>query len=244
MTINELANIHPKKIIMSIHFICGIYCMIMFCIQKLIVGMKFHRYTTMNLIHISLVLTVYLASIILAASGIWYIHDYGTIGGIFMDTCFYMYGFLMLFTTLACIIVAYGINIKHPLLQNHSSKFITAYLTDESIVHADNLRLKNLIKKYHILNNIHGSLIFGAMFYRILYIYAANIQYPLPVTHNDYNRTMDLIFQVVFFIIPMIAIVIYSGFSNKKFKKVRDVLRLILIALLTSTVVSIIILYS
>lgn len=235
-TFDKSDDVYLKKILMSIHYICGMYCMIMFCVQKLIVGMKVHKHNTVGLIHASLGVTIYMASIIMALCGISYIYIYNTIGGIFMSFSFCIYGLLMIFVTMMCILLACDISTKHPILQDRTSKFINAYLADNATIHEKNIRLKTLIKQHHIFNNIYGSLLFGALFYRVLYIYAANMQYPLPTNHNDYNRTIDLIFLTGFFI-PSIAISIYSLFSHKRFKILRYILRLIMSGFLFSTIV-------
>jgi len=122
---------------------------------------------------------VHISAVITGLCGMIYVIVHGTIGGIVMDLGFFIFGLLFTLCPIASICIIW-----------HQKYF----------------------NQYHlVMTNLFAALIFSSLFYRVQYMTAKFVGYPIPNnTHTDlYTRPLDRIFQFSFFLVPLLAVIIY-----------------------------------
>ena len=202
--------------LMDVHFISGIFCMLFYILQRIIVSLKFLKYNFVQYaIHIPIGFLLYIFGMITGVCGLEYIIKYSTIGGVFMNIAFGIYGSLLFHISLIGLIVSYLVVAKYPC------------------------RCNPRILHYQI-NNIFGALIFSSLFYRILYMYAKWFGYSVPTNSTPasyYNRELDQKFQLSFYIIPVSLTALYGIFKYNKFKKAKEIFQYIMLLIIIITIV-------
>ena len=193
-TIPNLGDTRMSKVMMNIHFVGGIFCMILFPVQKIIALIGFVKNPiVMYGFHIPVGMLLFLFGMVTAVCGITYVGIHGTIGGTFMDVNFVIYGYVVFIASFAGFVVS----------------MIFAVVRGSKFFHGS-------------VVNIYGVLIFSSFFYRVLYTYAKIIGYDIPTnsTPSGYVRPLDESFQVLFYGVPLLGVIIYIilGLKHKRIK--------------------------
>jgi len=229
---------------MSIHFACGIYLMIMCITQLIIISSKCSRNNKIIKIHFLIGITLFIASVLISISGILYALIYSTIGGVFMTCSFTIYGFLIFIITIISSFISFKLKKNREYEQyllvittqdNDDYNYNYNYSNYSNCSNCSNCSICfkiinyfktmkfDTFKKFHsIINDIYCSLVYGSLLYRIFYVYAAWCGYTIPFNNKNltelYTRPLDRIFQVSFYVLPIVIIIIYNKIYYTKNK--------------------------
>ena len=209
VVIPNLGNDLIKRILMLTHIFSGILCMIIYPLQRLLDQSSHFR-------HYFLGVLLMIFSLITSIMGNLYIFLYDTAGGLFMSVSFSVGG--MIFMILSISVGISGYLYRENLFKVSEMNYIQDYNWDDS--------RKKRAKWIHLLViNLFGALVYASMFYRQLYLNAYIFGYTSqhPVTTMDYERPLDRVFQIVYYILPMLLMIIYT-FVNKTFKQILKVI--------------------
>ena len=229
---------YGQRALIQTHLLGGIYAMLMYPVQTFLPRKIY--------IHIATGVTICLAMISSAASGIIYIFMYGTIGGTIMSMCFGVDGFITFGLGMGIIMInllyrkAIQTVISAPVTEQDdisSVNTVSSSVSSEDPPSSDldnvtpllnlteSTRIVDKYKKLHkILISLFGGMVYASLLYRILYLYAYLFGYDTPTTHDMYNRPLDIIYQFAFFVLPLIIMMIYA-----RVKKIRIPMKIILV---------------
>jgi len=214
--ISNLGDTSLSRTLMSLHFAAGICAMILYPLQKILVNFKFHKHTIIQyVIHGPCGLILFICGLLVSLGGIIYILTHRTVGGIFMDITFAIYGTLIFCISVSGLIIAIWLCRIAP--DNKNTKFL-----------------------HYIIGNMYGTLIFSSLFYRILYTYARLFGYPVPSNSTPitfYQRPLDRLFQIAFFTLPLIVVSIYNIMIYKKYKRLAITFTWMLILFMIVTII-------
>lgn len=225
----NLGNTRLGRNLMSTHFFGGIFCMFFYTLQKIIVEFGCIKHKIVKyVIHIPIGILLFVCAMITSICGFAYIITQNTIGGLFMDISFAIYGLLLFFTSL------YGLMISYQL-HTFDANFDDIFDINIKIYY------KKLKFTHYAINNIYGALIFSSLFYRILYIYSGLFGYSIPsnITPSTYyERPLDRSFQVLFYVIPIIFTTCYNIMIYNNTKNIAIIFRTIMILAIIVTIVA------
>ncbi len=202
-TIPNLGDNLTQRFLILSHILLGIISMIIYPLQKLLNKNNHIR-------HYFIGGFLVIISIITSIMGNLYIFLYGTIGGVWMSVSFSFGGILFFILSIAVPISGYM----------HKKSLFNATNLDYFGNLYDHDRQKTT-KKFHLLIiNLFGAYIYASLFYRQLYFQAYIFGYSSsnPPNPSDYERPLDRSFQILFYVLPLLFMSIYT-FVNRNFQR-------------------------
>jgi len=213
VVIPQLGSNLGKRVLMLSHILPGILCMIIYPLQRLLDQTNHTRH---YLIGTFLIFFSFLASIF----GNLYIFLYGTIGGLFMSISFSVGGFLLMISAIGVVVSGYLYRKKNI----HISEMSYIDLSDIDFDPQSRTQMKNI---HLFLVNMFGAMVYSSLFYRQLYFNAYIFGYPSshPPTVADYERPLDRTFQIIYYVLPIFFMLLYSLVN----KSIRTILKVVLL---------------
>jgi len=189
-----------SRVLMGIHFIGGLTMMTVYPIQKALMLLGSDK-PLIRLTHKLNGISGIAAGLITGIFGSAYILYHGTIGGLWMDIGFGIYGVLVF-----------------------AVSFTLALISAEMHSNSDYEALRFYKQLHQYFTSLFGALTYASLFYRIQYIFANKIvgyEMPnqCPVQPVCYERPLDRVFIFTFWIIPIVLQSAYAGLLYYKCKR-------------------------